>query len=692
MDEESVSLEKKASRLFQATTGRDLRVVGLQGLLVLFFLGSLQTPAWARGDDWRPQLLAAEAGLRSPQGTLRIHIPPAVPEETRQRLLMELDGIDVTAMARAERDTLAFSPPRPLSWGAHVLRLLEVTADGDILERGAWTFEVRKTRRFREAESRLDADLLLSRRVAQKNLAYPPDPYQGQGSLQANGTVAEGDWRLEGGGDLYLVSEKTQAPNGKPFDLGEYLLSLAGDGAQLNLGHHDIGADNLILREFNRRGVSGKLAAAGGQAKLTAFAMRTESTIGAEDFLGIGKADALTSGATVTFSPFAGEADRLRLSAAYLTGKGRQAGFSEYGDDALEETSAWNAVLDARLLDRQLRLRGEYAASRANLDLTDPAAGAEDDYGYTLLADFTPAEARVVGGEPLAWNLGLEQRRVGTFFRSLGNTGLPSDKFLRRAFARLDWAGLSINASLGAENDNVNGIDFLPTTGTDQAMLSASYAPPYRAEAAGGPGLFGQPSFNAAISRTRQKTTRTPAGFSGTPADALATDLQLSAAFYPGAWSWSIGHILSLFEDRTDTFSDTQNNLTTLDLNIPLGERLSLTPTLQWNTLRDRDLGIRTNGLLVEVGAMYSLIADKLGGSINLSLNRESASDDSVDTRTSTLDASLNWALRPARMNRPGLLLFLSGNYQALADRPMAVDARYYQAFIGVRSTLPLAY
>ncbi len=652
------------------------------GLLVL--CGLLAAPA---GADWRPGLQAAEAGLRSPLGALRVRLPPGLPGEVRQRLLLELDGLDVTALLAVEGDTLVFTPAQPLAWGEHELRLVEETTEGELLERGAWRFEVRRSRQLREAQARLDAELLLSARLAQASPEGAPDPFQAQGSARLAGMAADGDWRAGGSADLYLVGDTRQAPTGRSLDLGEYQVDVSRGVGRLRLGHQDVGADNLVLREFDRRGVSAALEAPSGLARVTGFAQRSESVIGIEDPSGLGDADNRTGGALLTLYPFAGAPERLFLSATLLSGRGSESGYADVGDTVTGETAAWSAVADARLLDRRLRLRGEYAATRADFDLADPASGRETDQAYALLADFTPAGAPLVAGEPLNWGLGLEQRRVGTFFRSLGNAGLPTDKFLRRAFARLDWGGLSLNASFGAERDNVGDLAFLPVTGTERGLLAATWSPAWE-----GGGLFAQPGFSASLVRTRQKTRRLPSEYGGQVADTLASELQLGAAFYPGSWDWSVGYILSWFDDRTGQFSDTRNGLTTLELNLPLGEWLHLSPVLQWNRLDERDTGTRSDGLLLELGAGFTLLPERLDGSLNVSLNRERASDDTVDTRELVLDASLNWTLRPARSRRPGLVLFLSGNFQDLADPVSDWSWRDYQLFAGVRSTLPLAY
>ncbi|MCW8946535.1 MAG: hypothetical protein OQK80_03625, partial [Sedimenticola sp.] len=107
-------------------------------LSILFFV-SVQA-------DWSPELVSTtDRGYRLPSEEVRLYIPPEVPLEVLQRLSLELDDIDVTALVGREGDFALFVPIQPLSYGQHRLRLVENGADGSLLERGFWLLEVRKS-------------------------------------------------------------------------------------------------------------------------------------------------------------------------------------------------------------------------------------------------------------------------------------------------------------------------------------------------------------------------------------------------------------------------------------------------------------------------------------------------------------------------------------------------------------------
>ncbi len=636
--------------------------------------------------DWRPELLPANAGMRSPQGELRIRIPSALAGDLRKRLTLELDGVDVTAMLEMEEDVLIFTPVPPLEPGMHLLRLVEETPEGELLERGSWRFEVRRGNWLREAGARIDADLLLGTQLSRQEQGGGPESIRIQGGARLEGVAADAGWRATAAADLYLLPEESNpVPDGKPLEVGEYLVELDRGEGMLRIGHHDVGANNLILQGFDRRGVSASLPSLSGSVRMIGFAQRSESVVGSDDPLGIGDSENRTGGLMLSFQPFAEEPDRLFLSATLLGGTGSRTGYADWGDSAGMEGSAWGAVADARLLNRRLRLRGEYAATSVNFDPSGQNAGREEDYGYSLLADFTPGSPLVVAGEELAWGLGLEQQRVGTFFRSLGNPGLPTDRSMRRVFTHLEWGRWQVAAGYGVERDNVNYLSFLPVTNIERSWLDLSHSSGWRGRLLG---VFDRPGLTFSLRRTRQRSGRLPDGYGGRPADAVSSELQFGASFQPERWEWSVHHLRSQVDDRTEAVVGSRSELTTLELNITVGERIQLFPLLQWSSVEHRAADEQIDGMLLGLAADLAMIPERFNGTLGVSLNREHSSRAPGERGDLVLDAGLNWTLWPPRGYRPGLVLYLGGSIQELAEPEGADRYQRYRLFIGARTTL----
>ena len=126
------------------------------------------TTAWAAApSDWKPELLPAAGSMRAPSEPIRIAVP-ALSTDKLEPLALELNGLDVTLLVAREPGRLVFTPPQPLAWGRHQLRLVERATNGEILERGRWIVEIRKSSAFREAQLQSNIDLNVTQRTSQR--------------------------------------------------------------------------------------------------------------------------------------------------------------------------------------------------------------------------------------------------------------------------------------------------------------------------------------------------------------------------------------------------------------------------------------------------------------------------------------------------------------------------------------------
>jgi hypothetical protein len=595
-------------------------------------------------------------------------------------------------MISREGDYAVFVPPQPLDWGEHSLSIVEYAPDGSILERGLWAFEVRKSARFREAEFQSSLDVKVTNRVADQNLENLPKSTQAQGGLGMGGGIADEDWRVSGNIDFLYNSQSDQTVNDREFDMGEYLFTGKAGPAQSDIGHFAVEPNSMVMESFNRRGVSASMSPKNQQAKVTAFVMRTERIIGFRHGLGINDPENRVTGVAGSANPFSDNPEKLFLSATYLNGEGEQVGVGEGGDPESSGGDAWSLTADSSILNKRLRLRGEYATTRFDFDGVDTGFDAERDNAYSLLSVYTHPEKTFIG-KPLNWNIGLEYQSVGTFFHSLANPGLPNDKRSIIGFAEMGWSALNINAVLGSGTDNVDGDPLLPEIRTDQVTLSTTFAPFQEASQKGGWNLFGQPFFQLNLSQNKQNQTSTPSGFSGTVTDNKTSGMDLSASFNPGTWNWTISHAVTLFDDYSDVSSDTRNNFTNLSAGFQIAEGLTLGPNLQYNVFEDKDTDVDTTSLSAGLGITIPLYRDRLNCSLNFSLNQNSASDDSTDTTSSNIDGSMVWAIKLPKTNRPGVALSVEGNYQDIDDKITPGSSTHnYQVFIGINVSWSAAY
>lgn len=672
-------------------------------------LATTVTPGIAHAQEWQPQL--ADAAARKPVDPIRITLP-ALPGAVLQRLALELDDVDVTATVVRQGNQIVFTPPQPLSFGDHQLRLVEHGADGSITERGLWKISVRKTAAFREASLQGNVTINLVRRIGDKNLASPePDKSQANGAAQLQGIIADGNWKITAQLDLIANSQITQMPRGAGHghsDVGNFLITGENGPVIAKAGHHSVGPDSLIMQGFTRRGVSAGLQSTDKAHSATAFSLRSQDVVGAQEGFGVGDSENRTDGLVITSRPISSRRDALAVSVTALSGEGPVAagatGTGSAGDSTIAAGRAAGIIADGNLLDRRMRLRGEYAVTRYDFDgsrgrdtdldgAIDVNQAAEKDKAYAALVTWTPWTNKMVNNKPLAWNMGVENKRLGTFFKSPANPLGVADRELVRAFTGLNHAGFDAQLSLGRETDNVNDIALLPQTASLQTVVSLSFTPqssqvPGPDGKTPPPPWYGQPTFNATMIMLDQDVDKAGATLTVGPLNETR-NTSLTATFTYPTWSWSLSHTRGENTNFINTAVDTQNRMTQANANFRVGEKLTLGPTLQYNQIRESDppAGITakdTDTTTAGLNLGYTF-TPKLNGNLGLNLNKVKTTDNSQHATTHDVTGSLNWNLSQPQGARPGVTVSLEGQLHDVEDRiSTANTVNNYQVFLKV--------
>lgn len=660
---------------------RSFRMTGLAMACVLVFPLSVTAQT---GGEWQPRLDApAEGGFWSQAAPLRFYIPPEVPVEVLQTLSLEVDDLDVTSFVQRDGDYAVYQSPQPLAFGQHRVRLVENAADGSILERGFWTIEVRKSAAFREAALQANATLEVTRRVADKGLTSPPRKTQGNGSLNLNGQLADGDWRAAM--QLPLIYSSQSEP--REVDVGNFRFDWQRKGVSAVVGHHPVGPDSMVMSGFDRRGVSLGYTSEETGAQVGAFAVRGNSITGFQQGLGVGDAENRVQGALARFYPIREQDRSLQISGVYLDGKSPEAGVGVGGTDESTGGDAWSLAADGLILQNRLRLHGEYAGTRYDFDGSG-GSSAESDKAFSLLAVYKPWLQKEVAGEYLDWSYGAEFRRIGTFFRSAASPGSTADRQLTRLFSDLLWGPLQLQGQLAQETDNVNDISGIPRLRTRLGVISASYNPMPEYDEQGQPivGWLGQQSYTASASRQVQDSVSgaTASDFTDTATNALG----VSGNFTYDRWSWGLSYSWTRVHDgsmagATPTTNETQTHSTALNASLTLAENYTLSPRISWDVTRHYDLGYTDRGLNWGIGLDAQFIPNKFTGRLGYDVNHNYLSDDSSNTYGEQVAFNLTWYAIPAREQRPGLTLSLDGNYSDSEDRVTAGnDSTSYQVFL----------
>ena len=650
--------------------------------LALLYLCTLGI-AWGQQEQWAPELLQAAATTRGPSDPLRIRLAN-IPAKTLELLALELDEIDVTSMITMEGDVAVFTPPQPLAYGEHQLRLVEHSQDGSINERGQWTFELRKSALFRDAQANGNVTINGNYRTSDKGLSDPaPDRGQANGNGQFNWSAENENWRTSGMLSIIANTQSQLMPRREGhIDLGQFLAAADSGMFGVKAGDHAIGPDSLILQSFNRRGISVSATAPDNKAAITGFSMHTTPSTGAVNVLGVADSDNLVNGAVATVQPSPGNAEALALMGTYVNGgSDSQKSTNVIGGPGASDGSASSIIADSSLLQQRLRLRGELAKSFYDFDGSAGDLAPLGGHAYSGLITYVPWSDMVVSDHPLLWNMGLEKKLISTYFHSPSNPGGISDRDMSRVFTGVNWYGLDVQVNVGKESDNVDDNPLIPVTDSRQRSSVITYSPQvnYAPQANGQPPetpWYGQPSFNASFMSLNKDIVQLNGAAINQPTHSTYTSIA-GASFQYAMWNWSI--MQTWVKDQgynLDPTPLTRNTSTQLQGNFRFLERLNVGMNAFSQNVEIVNAGTQTNGVGGALNLAYPF-TDKINSSLAYSTRHDWSTNGSSDTVTSNTTAALNWVVETPHGVRPGVTLGMNGSYQDVSNKSAT-----YQVFL----------
>lgn len=673
------------------------QIIRYSSILVLL---SMATRSWSQlPPNWDARFLPpTPASYRTPEAPLRIQIGNLT-DATLKTLVLELDDIDMSSIISIEDTMMVITPPQPLEWGKHQLRLVEFAEDGSILEHGFWEFEVRQTALFREAELQIDARLSASSRVSDSG--FPEDDQtkneNGEGTLSLQGSAANGIWRSTGNADFIYNSDKTQLSREGHIDMGQFLFTGTSGMVSAKAGHHSPINNSLIAQDFNRRGISATLHSAGQRYAMKTFALRTDNIIGFRDGLGVGESEHRTQGVTVTAHPIDAHAESLAIYATYLSSKGSELGFAESGDSTESAGKASSVIIDSNLLDRRLRLRGEVARSEYDFGGLDSGFDAEKDKARSMLITYAPEES-IIQDQPMMIQVGMENKRIGTFFKSEANAGATADRDLLRGFGSINWGGLYMQLSTGRETDNVNDIANLGRTKTDLSSLSMTYSPLDMGDPETGEiqtHWYGQATFDFATTRAKQNVTELGEGLALGPLNENS-DNSLIASFYYDSWDWSLSYMLSDEKDFLGSGFETETRTTAVTFGLRPNDEITISATLDQGTTDDLSTNLTSETQTLNLNLSY-VFSETLSLDLNYDLNQNRTPADTLidpDDKGTRINATnigvnMNWIVQEAEGVNPGIQISLDATFNDVEDEiDSSLSEDTSQVFLRITGTL----
>lgn len=623
---------------------------------------------------------------------LVIELPSNLSEGELGSLFLELDGIDVTQRVSLEGIRAVFYPASPYAAGTHTLRLVRMGKNGKLIEINRWNFNVAGGVPPIESQSSVSGniDATYSYRVWDNydDGAKEPDMSNlaAQGYLEA--ATQQDGWRIAFKGNGFANTDDDFNPSGDQLEVGEYLLSAENTGqvfaTNFNLGSHDIGARNLLMDQFYRRGISGTLDWMQGRTRVTGFSMNPAPATGNHNIFGLQKSRQLASGLHATFQPISMLRDYLEFETTAYRGEGDMNGSGSVADTSIvNEGDGYQLGLKSQLIKNILGMRAQYA--RADFDDDGIRAGRDSqrDEAYGLTFQVNPLSNQTDDqGRFLQWEIQPGYYRAGTYFQSLLNPSAERDREIWNIKNNLIYGNLSLDGEVSWIQDNVNDVFGMPHDGSLQIWAQGSYAPESE--------MWGTPVFYLGGSFSDDKRLSAPAGFIGLDLDRQMWSGNIGTTLSFEKTTWSINHTYTTLNDGADPTADYNMHYTDLGLEYRISERLTLRPGLQAEFLHENIDGSSTS-VHGSMGVQAIIIPDKLwnNSSVSMLINN----GENPNGRTYNAETEFNWLLKQADINSPGYALAFSGHYDNVTDTwdttdPEEEDLRF---FVRLKLSMPFS-
>ncbi|GGB97079.1 hypothetical protein GCM10011352_24030 [Marinobacterium zhoushanense] len=625
-------------------------------------------------------------------------------DKALESIAVEIGGYDVTPFIERTDDGVIVSLDSGLEAGTYQAYVLAFYSDGEIqtLSESQVTIAASGS----STQWNLNSTLSTQVRVAEDDTTdyRSVDHRQSNGALSADSDHRDGNIhtsaRLQA---VYDNLHQGHYPDSE-WQLPEYQAGIAHESdagtAGVQVGNYAHPNEDLLFSGYQRRGVNLFANNPEQTLKASLFGTASETTNSVEqDLFWPEKQNNQTLGGTLAVSPLTDNPERLTLGASYVDGKGTStgSGFTVLDDESIYGGHSWGFTLDSIWLNRSLWLHWQKAQSSFDSDGLDYGDGALDDDADKWLVQLNSGPDLPAFGVD-QWQLSAQRQRVGEYFYSIANLGLPGDLDTRQLALYANKGGLSLNTEGQHQQNNIEDRADRATLTVRYFGLDLNYTPGVDLQS--GPWRYiGSPSYTTYYHVTRNSQPRSDVLLSGLDVDNTQREYSVGASFSHERWSWGLNYALVKTDDRSDPVEqngfeiytpvgDTENHLTSLQLSWFPNERLTLSPTLQWNQYKELENDNAYKTLNAGIDGQYAFIPNKLLMHVNYfygHYDNRYGDPDSLDTQQDnhTGNLQLTWKAVEAKRLKPGMDWFLKGNYGRQDDTIDANDYESWQVRLG---------
>jgi hypothetical protein len=597
---------------------------------------------------------------------LVVELPANLSSDELNSLFLELDGVDITQMISLEGNRVIFTPATPYLAGGHTLRLVKMGKNNKLVEIKNWRFTT-SGEPPKESPSSVSGNVNATYtnipwKTKEPGREIPRNNLESQFDMNAT-TQTEG-WQLSARGNGFINTNDSFNPSGDSVEVGEYLISAEKPSEDvstlLRLGNHDIGANNILMNNFYRRGASAQFGIDNERAVVTAFSQDPAQAIGNDNPLGIAKSEQRVIGAHATVQPSESLGEALEFEGTVYEGEGST--YSAGSAGLLNSTGAGSAGqvgLTTVLFKDLLSFRSQYVKSKFDFDGERTGNSAENDDAQRYSFLLTPLGETNINeeGKLERLNVELAYQTTGTYYDTLLNPFLEKDRDTYSINSSYISGGLTIDNEVFYKTDNSNDLTTLPTNSSLGTWIQTSYAPEEE--------MFGRPVFFAGGAINDENREDTPAGFAGSYFDRTTASVNGGASMSFESTVLTLTHTYTQLSDRVEGNNDFNTHYTDLTLEFKAAESVTLRPGLQVEYLREGVDGV-SHAYHASLGADIMFVQDKIWNNTNLSMLLNDGATTAEDDFN--LQTEFTWQLKQSELNSPGYALALAGIYDNVPD------------------------
>ncbi|MHC1696627.1 MAG: hypothetical protein AB9919_00890 [Geobacteraceae bacterium] len=592
---------------------------------------------------------------------------------SRDKLLVTLDGVDITQLVSMLDGGLVYRPVMPLAPGQHTLALKAVDTQGAEVDKTV-TFVSRHTATFEEASSNNDLSVIYSQKLASHDSTQPGQPpttvsgfsSKVESNLKTDNKVKNGPWEVALSGNARYFDQNAPSPSplDKGFDVANWLMTgtYKKDALQVVASVGDVSVTetpNTI--SLSRKG--GLFQLDYDILQFRFFNLRTQQGIGLDGGLGFG-------GSTEDHI-FGGSAGmklfdkRMEFKTIYLTGGGSDSSAAISSTlPGIKRGQLLGFVLNSDFFESKMMTEFEADFSWFDPDSSDEE-GKSSDRAYL---------ARI-SGLLGPYNYDGKYEYFGTNFGTIGNLGTLTDKEGVSLSQGLSLSEHNFLVNLSRDNDNVSG--------DDRFAQVVNYA--------GGINYSCNMIQNLPISlgyqRALQESRHEPAGMP--QVDTMTDSVSANVSYTLDKLLLSLTAQYTVLNDRTAANFDSITRTVSFSpsYNLPA---LSVSPMFSWNATK-APAGFWTDSYTAGLNLFTKFFSDQLSFDTGSIYTLVKAGDHSVDTRQINVTANLSYVMKQLFKDIINPALTLRSSYVNTKDKVNPfVDGNSFGLFLVLTVDAPI--